>query len=134
MSLRITIAVGLIAIPLLALANTRPESWVAIDGDTIRHGDERIRLLYVDAPEMPTSPRNCRRVHCPAGDPYAAKAALQTALDSGAIRCDGDEFDRYGRRLAECFVTAPGGRTVSINEWLLARGVVAPYRGGNHHG
>jgi endonuclease YncB( thermonuclease family) len=129
MSLRVTLAVGLIAIPMLVLANARPEPWTAIDGDTIDHGGERIRLLRIDAPEMPTSPRNSRRAHCPAGDPHAAKAALQRALDSGEVRCEGERQDRYGRRLAECFVTALGnGQTVNINEWLVAAGYAQRYR------
>lgn len=134
MTLRVTLAVGLIAIPLLVLASRAPDEsgrWIAVDGDTVAAPDgERIRLLRIDAPEMPSSPRNCRRIRCPSGDPHAAKRALQHALDSGSIRCEGDEIDRYGRRLAECFVTAPGnGQTVNIGDWLLARNVVEPYHG-----
>lgn len=133
MPARVSIAIGLIAIPLLVLAGRTPDEsghWIATDGDTVASpSGERIRLLYIDAPEMPSSSRNCRRVHCPAGDPHAAKAALQRALDSGIVTCEGAEQDRYGRRLAECFVTAPGiEQRVSINEWMLSTGTVERYR------
>lgn len=128
MSIRVTLAVGLIAIPLLVLARTpAPEPWIATDGDTIRHGHERIRLLRIDAPEMPGHCRPGRQ--CVPGDPYAAKAALQHALDAGSVTCQGQRRDRYNRRLAECFVTAPGsGLTVNIGEWLVAAGHAEWYR------
>ena len=126
---RVTIAVATFAVPLLALSalQKQPTRYVALDGDTIQHGAERIRLLYIDAPEMPGHCRPGRE--CVAGDPYAAKAALQEALDSGHVRCEGEARDRYGRRLAECFVTAPeSSRTVSVNEWMLAAHHALPYR------
>lgn len=127
---RTTIAVAIIFIPLLVLLTRqqdRAAPYIATDGDTIRHGRERIRLLYIDAPEMPGSPRDCHRNICPSGDPYASKESLQEALDSGQVRCEGEERDRYGRRLAECFVTAPGGGTVSVNEWMLSVHQAMPY-------
>lgn len=47
---------------------------IAIDGETLRCGKERIRLLGIDAPE---TPGHCRRGRkCVEGDPYASKAAL----------------------------------------------------------
>lgn len=128
---RATLIVALIFIPILALMTAQREPaprYVAIDGDTIQHGSERIRLLYIDAPELPGHEAHCRP-NCVAGDPYASKAALQEALDGGHVRCEGDERDRYGRLLAECFVTAPeSGRIVSVNEWMLSRGYALPYR------
>lgn len=126
---RTTIAVAIIFIPLLVLVTRqqdRAAPYIATDGDTIRHGGERIRLLYIDAPEMPGHTAHCTP-NCVAGDPYASKESLQEALDSGQVRCEGEERDRYGRRLAECFVTAPGGQSVSINEWMISVHQAMPY-------
>lgn len=50
---------------------------IAIDGDTLRCGAERIRLLGIDAPEMPG---HCHeRRNCVPGDPIASKNALRNA-------------------------------------------------------
>lgn len=70
-----------------------------IDGDTLDCAGERIRLLGVDAPEMPGHCRAGRR--CVAGDPYAARAALQAFAASG-LSCTPDGQDAYGRTLARC--------------------------------
>lgn len=124
---RARIALTILGATVAVLACSSRSSNVAIDGDTIDHGGERIRLLYIDAPELPGHCRPGRE--CVAGNAYAAKAALQYALDSGNVRCEGEARDRYGRRLAECFVTSPSGASfVSINEWMLARGYAVPYR------
>jgi micrococcal nuclease len=68
----------------------------AIDGDTLICGRERVRLLGIDAPEMPghcLSGRNCVQ-----GDPFASQQNLQDALqDSMSIERIGN--DRYGRTL-----------------------------------
>jgi endonuclease YncB( thermonuclease family) len=42
------------------------------------------------------------------------------------VRCDGDELDRYGRRLAECFVEIDG-ESISINAALLWAGYAEAY-------
>lgn len=67
------------------------------DGDTIRCGDERIRLLGIDAPELPG---HCRweRV-CAPGDPYASTRSLSAAM-AGTLRIDRVGQDHYGRTLA----------------------------------
>lgn len=67
------------------------------DGDTIRCGNERIRLLGIDAPEMPGHCRSGR--NCAPGDPYTSKQSLAFAL-SGTIRIERYGEDRYGRTLA----------------------------------
>lgn len=70
---------------------------IAINGDTLRCGKERIRLLGIDAPEMPG---HCRRGRsCVQGDPYASKAALASMLNGYAIIARRGR-DRYGRTLA----------------------------------
>jgi micrococcal nuclease len=67
------------------------------DGDTIRCNSERIRLLGIDAPELPGHCREGRE--CVEGDPYAAKQSLADAL-VGTIQISRVDEDRYGRTLA----------------------------------
>lgn len=67
------------------------------DGDTIRCGDERIRLLGIDAPEMGGRCRPGR--DCAPGDPIASKNSLATAM-TGALTIERFGADRYGRTLA----------------------------------
>jgi endonuclease YncB( thermonuclease family) len=70
-----------------------------IDGDTLDCAGERIRLVGIDAPEMPGHCRAGRR--CVDGDPHAAKSALQAFAASG-LSCAPDGQDSYGRTLARC--------------------------------
>lgn len=67
------------------------------DGDTIRCGDERIRLLGIDAPELPGHCRQGR--DCAPGDPYASAVSLASAM-TGALTIDRVGEDHYGRTLA----------------------------------
>ncbi|MXO57857.1 thermonuclease family protein [Pontixanthobacter gangjinensis] len=73
-----------------------------VDGDTIRCGDQRIRLQGIDAPEMPGHCRTGR--NCTPGDPFASTANLSRLVASGQLRCLPDGLDRYGRTLARCSV------------------------------
>lgn len=124
-----TAILGVAAISQVAKLENHRLAYYATDGDTLRASNgERIRLLRIDAPEMPHSIRNCQRVHCPTGDPYASRDALQWALSRGTVQCAGSGHDIYGRRLAECFVTAPNGTTVNVNDWMMASGFAQPYR------
>jgi len=67
------------------------------DGDTIRCRDERVRLLGIDAPEMPGHCSAHRR--CAPGDPYTSAASLRSAM-TGSLRIERVGDDRYGRTLA----------------------------------
>ena len=68
------------------------------DGDTIRCGDERIRLLAIDAPELPGHCRSGRR--CAPGDPVAATRSLEAAMTAPLTILRVGQ-DRYGRTLAQ---------------------------------
>ena len=67
------------------------------DGDTIRCGRERIRLLGIDAPELPDHCRVGRA--CVAGDPWESTRSLAGAM-IGRLTIDRVDTDRYGRTLA----------------------------------
>lgn len=90
-----------------------------VDGDTIRCGSERIRLLGIDAPEMPGHCRRGRR--CVDGDPVASRASLASAM-GGRMTIRRVGIDRYGRTLA--LVSGPVG---DLSCWQLRRGL-ATYR------
>ncbi|WP_082443405.1 thermonuclease family protein [Sphingomonas sp. Leaf16] len=67
---------------------------IAIDGDTLRCGSERIRLLGIDAPEMPGHCQEGR--NCAPGDPVASKNALSERAKGPATieRIGRDHYDR----------------------------------------
>lgn len=76
----------------------------AVDGDTLRCAGERIRLLGIDAPELPGHCRPGRQ--CVAGDAQAATRSLAAAI-GGALTIERVGVDRYGRTLA--MVAGAGG-------------------------
>lgn len=91
---------------------------IAVDGDTIRCGNERIRLIGIDAPEIgPCKPRG--RV-CVTGDAVLSKQSLTAALRLGTLKIERRGLDRYGRTLA--FVTA-GGHDLSCYQVRQAQAV-----------
>lgn len=65
---------------------------VAIDGDTLRCGDTRIRLHGIDAPELPGG--------------EASKRYLASIIDGAGVRCVPRGRDRYGRTVAVCYVAS----------------------------
>ncbi len=100
---------------LLALPALAGEGLRVIDGDTFEMGGETIRLLEIDAPE---SGQACRDA---GGRSYGcgARAAdrLRALLTAGPVSCEGDERDRYGRRLARCDV-----KGIDIGGAMVAEG------------
>lgn len=84
------------------------------DGDTIRCGDERIRLLGIDAPELPGHCRTGR--DCAPGNPFASTDNLREAM-TGELHIERVGEDRYGRTLA--MVTGAKG---DLSCWQLKQG------------
>lgn len=67
-----------------------------IDGDTLHLGEERLRLLGVDAPEL----HHCRKGRvCVKGDPVASAENLRRLIQQGHPRIERVGRDRYGRSL-----------------------------------
>lgn len=72
----------------------------AIDGDTIgcANSPVRIRLLGIDAPELPG---HCHKPRvCTPGDGEASTRALAQLLAGGVVWVRPEAFDRFGRILA----------------------------------
>lgn len=107
-----------LGIALAALVNC-----VAIDGDTIRCGRERVRLIGIDAPEMPG---HCRAGRiCVPGDPVAAKSNLSAIIRGRKIRLRRVGVDGYGRTLAIAYAgrvnlscaQIAAGQAVYVSKW-----------------
>lgn len=90
---------------------TLPGQCTATDGDTIRCGEERIRLLAIDAPETAGHCREGRT--CAPGDPRASTESLRAALSAGPLTVRRIGQDRYGRTLA---LVAAGGVDLSCHQ------------------
>lgn len=84
------------------------------DGDTIRCGDERIRLLGIDAPELPGHCASYRR--CAPGDGFASTHSLKDAM-TGELRIGRVGEDHYGRTLA-----IVSGSRGDLSCWQLSHG------------
>lgn len=83
-----------------------------VDGDTLDCAGERVRLLGIDAPELPGHCAANRQ--CAPGDPFESTRSLQSAM-TGNLRFTRVGTDRYGRTLA-----LVAGRTGDLSCWQLA--------------
>jgi micrococcal nuclease len=111
----------LLAATSACLPRTETHPYYALDGDTISVGaGPHIRLLYIDAPELPGHCRLGRR--CQPGDPYAAKIYLQSLLIKGDMRCEDQGRDVYHRRLATCSINGQ-----DLSQAMLDSGLVGRY-------
>ncbi|WP_193336464.1 thermonuclease family protein [Devosia beringensis] len=72
------------------------------DGDSFHLGDDRVRLLGLDAPELAQDCAGADGARWPCG--RVARDRLARLLASGSIDCRPEERDRYDRLLARCTV------------------------------
>ena len=72
----------------------------AVDGDTLRLGSARVRLMGLDAPELDQTCTRSDGSEWPCG--REAKTALAGHLRGGPIECARYGRDIYGRTLARC--------------------------------
>jgi endonuclease YncB( thermonuclease family) len=97
------------------------------DGDTIRCGTERIRLLGIDAPELSGSPRcedeRAALSWCDDELERRSRDALQAFLRSGRVEVTREGKDKYGRTLA---VVRVDGR--DAGDYLIQVGLAKAYR------
>jgi micrococcal nuclease len=87
-----------------------PSAYV-VDGDSLRCGSTRVRLLGIDAPELHGCPRQRQ---CVAGDGQAARRSLSEALRSGRVTYRVVTYDRYGRSVALAWAGS-----VNLSCWQL---------------
>lgn len=80
-----------------------------------RSQEQRVRLARINAPEMST----------PKGP--AAQNELLRLLQLGPIRVSSHGLDKYGRLLAELFVTPLPGPEFNVSDALLTKGYARPY-------
>lgn len=105
----LTAAAGLAATAALAA------DLVVIDGDTVRMGEERIRIIGIDTAELRCRcPTECRLA-------AAAKDRLGTLLASGYVTVDRKGRDKYRRTLAIIRVVGQDVGEVLIREGLARR-------------
>lgn len=111
----------LFLLSLLAASPVAADGWLAIDGDTLSRGGERVRIENVDTPEL--HPCRCAR-ECELGQ-RAAMFTQDALADATAVRIlRTGRKDRYGRTIARVYVD---GR--DLGEMLIAAGLGRPYRG-----
>jgi endonuclease YncB( thermonuclease family) len=103
-----------------------------IDGDTIKLGQRKIRVIGIDAPEVhsPQCPEEARLAE-------AATAKLQILLNQGPFDMVGSitrDKDRYGRDLRALNRINPDGTPTSIAEEMRKSGLAHRYLGGYKSG
>lgn len=97
-----------------------------VDGDTIWHEGEKLRIADIDAPE--THPPRCSQ-EAQLGE--AATRRLQTLLNQGpfALKTVKRDTDRYGRKLR---IVERNG--ISLGQILVREGLARAYMGGRREG
>lgn len=111
----------------LAMAAAIGTSCTAIDGDTLRCGPagaeriERVRLIGIDAPELPGHCARWRK--CVAGDAWASKAALARLVEGQKVELRRLGQDRYGRTLA---IATVGGINLSCAMVRAGQAIYVP--------
>ena len=123
------IVIGLLALVVIAIALARQQPdgarlvgrAEAGDGDTLRRGSVRVRLLGLDAPELD---QTCTR---PDGGQWScgreAKSVVTERLRAGPVECARHGRDIYGRTLAKCAVEgADLGAGIVRDGWAVNDG------------
>jgi endonuclease YncB( thermonuclease family) len=96
-------------------------SFTAIDGDSLRKGEQEYRLHGIDAPELNQSCIRADGSSFPCG--RDARESLRKLVRGEVLDCTIRETDRYGRLVAEC----RAGST-DINREMVRSGWAIAYR------
>ena len=86
------------------------------DGDSFRLGDDRVRLLGLDAPELTQDCTTTEGRTWPCG--RAARDRMAELLAQGAVDCRPEDTDQYGRLLATCMVAGRDLGGIMVGEGL----------------
>jgi endonuclease YncB( thermonuclease family) len=97
------------------------EHWFALNGNTLQHGKQQIRLLGVDAPQLSETCLDAtgKRWRCGRD----ARDHLRRLIATGDVSCTIEGKDRYGRDLSVCFV---GG--IDLGRDLVQHGLAVVYK------
>ena len=96
-------------------------TFTAIDGDSLRKGQQEYRLHGIDAPELNQACRRADGTEYPCG--RAARDHLRGLVRKGPLDCAIRETDRYGRLVADC-----RSGEIDINRDMVASGWAIAYR------
>ena len=88
----------------------------ASDGDSFRMGEDRVRLLGIDAPELAQLCDTASGGQWPCGK--AGRERMNQLLSGGKVNCVPEGHDQYQRLLAVCTV---GGRDIGAT--MVAEGL-----------
>ena len=115
LALALIVAIALLASLFQPPAATLAGQAEAVDGDTLRFGPTRVRLVGLDAPELD---QTCIDAN---GDEWTcgtkAKVFVAALVRGGATTCVASGRDRYGRVLAKCTVS-----NLDVGDAIVAAG------------
>jgi len=110
-------SLAVLAVVLLSCAATAAEPITVVDGDTIYYGDEKIRIVGLDAPET-------YRARCDAERALGQRATgyLRALVQRGKMRIERqDKPDRYKRTLARVYISGRDVAEIMVSEGLAVR-------------
>lgn len=110
-----------LAVIIFSCSPALAQQYIAVDGDTLGFGKERLRVLGLDSPEtfQPQCASEARLG-------YAAAGRLQKLLNTRTVRIERtSRLDKYRRTLARVFVGQDDVAAILIRE-----GLARPYAGG----
>ena len=121
-----TVFVTLLVMLLLALRQTgwlapQSGSFIAVDGDSLRKGDDEYRLHAIDAPELHQTCVSASGAGYPCG--RDAQKALRALVSGKSLDCRILETDRYGRSVSTCMQSR-----LDINAEMVRQGWAIAYR------
>ena len=106
-----------------SISDTKIISGLAIiaDGDTIKIKTEKIRLLFIDAPELKQTCYNSFKEKYNCG--LKSKEFLVSYIKNQKVHCNFKERDRYKRILGVCFVEEKTEKNINLamieNGWAV---------------
>ena len=90
----------------------------AVDGDTLRPGDVRVRLTGLDAPEPDQTCIDAGGASWPCG--RQARGFVAGLIEGQPVTCRPDGRDRYRSVLARCFVSGGDlGTSIVVAGWAV---------------
>lgn len=91
-----------------------------VDGDTLRVGDQKVRLYGIDAPE---SSQTCQRGGAAWRCGEESTRQLAALVQGHSVECKASGHDAYGRLLAVCFSHA-----IELNRRMVELGWAVAFR------